>query len=382
MSERLPKFTKKDCIDLLWAFGQLPAEIVDDLLLTDIHVSTPEPDVMELAFTWVKTAYRAYWGADYTPTGRLADLGERPFKNHLMHLYQVLPDKKRLDQLLVERFPDLNRSELQRRVSAGLVQVDGAIVTKPSAQTPVEASIALLDSAAPPTLDLPVLYEDDDVIVINKPTGVLSHAKGELSTEPTVATWLADRLATSADIVPNASEKLSGDGEHPPTNRAGIVHRLDRGTSGVMILAKTPAAEKFLQKQFAERQTAKTYYAVTLGTPRQAEAIIDLPIARNLKKPTTFVVSAHGRAAVTELQVLKSHGHYALLELKPQTGRTHQLRVHLSYLNHPIIGDLTYGGPEAKRVMLHAGALTVRLPSGITRTFTAPLPEEFSKYVG
>ncbi len=149
-----------------------------------------------------------------------------------------------------------------------------------------------------------------------------------------------------------------------------------------MILAKTPAAEKYLQKQFADRKVSKIYYAITAGTPRQSEALIDLPIARNLKKPTTFVVSPHGRAALTGLKVRGSYGQYALVELHPKTGRTHQLRVHLAYLNHPIVGDTTYGGPPAKRLMLHAGSLTLRLPGGETCTFTAPLPEEFSTYVG
>ncbi|MCL2095012.1 RluA family pseudouridine synthase [Candidatus Saccharibacteria bacterium] len=371
MSERLPKFTKKDCIDLLWTFDQLAAEIVDDKLMTNIHVHAPQPDVVELSFTWIKTDYRAYWGAEFDPTegpngtGKLEDLGQREFKGRHVHLYKVLPDKVRLDQLLVERFPDFTRSELQRRIAARLVTVDGQIVDKPSQQIATSAQITIADPAAVPSLDLPILYQDADVIVIDKPAGILSHAKGDLASEATVATWLADYLER-----PN-----------PATNREGIVHRLDRGTSGVMILAKTPEAEKYLQKQFADRKTDKTYYAITEGTPRQTAAVIDLPIARNHKRPTTFVVSAHGRPATTGLKVEKSNDKYALLALTPKTGRTHQLRVHLAYLNHPIVGDETYGGPPAPRVMLHAHSLTLTLPSGHRQTFTSPLPPEFAKYV-
>ncbi len=188
MSERLPKFSKKDCIDLLWAFNQLAAEIVDDELLTDIHVAAPLPDVVCLEFVWMKSRYLAYFGAEFVPEGRLEDLGERNFKNRLIHLYRVLPDKVRLDQFLVERFPDMNRSELQRRIAAGLVMVDGKAVTKPSDQTSVDASVELLEPVAPATLELPILYEDADVIVINKPSGILRKANSPPN-QPSLRGW-------------------------------------------------------------------------------------------------------------------------------------------------------------------------------------------------
>ena len=152
-----------------------------------------------------------------------------------------------------------------------------------------------------------------------------------------------------------------------------LVHRLDRDTSGVVILAKNPEVQSFLRKQFQDRKTHKTYYAIIEGRPKLDKARIDLPISRDLKRPTTFRVDANGKPSETF-----SDDKHSLVELKPTTGRTHQLRVHMKYLGHPIVGDVVYGTEKADRLYLHAGKLEITLPGGKRVTFEAKLPEEFS----
>ena len=156
-----------------------------------------------------------------------------------------------------------------------------------------------------------------------------------------------------------------------------IAHRLDRDTSGVVILAKTPEVQLFLKKQFKRREVHKTYIAKVSGQLKLDAARLDLPLIRNLKRPTTFLVDANGKPAETFYKVLKTNGELSLVELKPTTGRTHQLRVHMKYLGHPILGDRVYGGEKADRLFLHAEKLEITLPSGERKTFTAPVPTEF-----
>ena len=264
------------------------------------------------------------------------------------------PEKFRLDHLLVKQHPEYNRSSLQVFIKSGFVTVDGAIVQKPNAKFEVNAKITLnvpATSQAKPKL--PILYEDDNVLVLNKPAGLLSMAKGEYCPEPTLEDY------------------------------GMLVHRLDRDTSGVVILAKNPATQKMLRKQFQDRKAHKTYYAVVEGHPKLAEAMIDLPIARNLKRPTTFQVDQNGKASQTYYKVQQQNTRYSLVELKPKTGRTHQLRVHLDYLGTPILGDVVYGhGKPGDRLYLHAKELEITIPGtsgGERKTFTAPLPPEFTK---
>ena len=161
--------------------------------------------------------------------------------------------------------------------------------------------------------------------------------------------------------------------------RAGIVHRLDRGTSGVMIAAKTTEASSWLQKQFAQRRVKKVYVAVVHGSLEPEHAIIEMPIERNPKKPQTFRVGSNGKPAITEYTVVSSTDKLSLLELKPTTGRTHQLRVHLSEVGHPIVGDTFYGGLEGKRLYLHAKSLEITLPNRQRKVFVAPEPVEFDE---
>lgn len=270
----------------------------------------------------------------------------------------------RLDQKVIELIPSLSRSFAAHLVEVGKVSVNGNVLTKAGYKLRKHDTITVdydpsqLDQI--PTIDLPVLYEDDDCVVINKPIGVLSHSKGAFIPEATVATWLLSRLR----------DGLSGE-------RAGIVHRLDRATSGVMIAAKTPTAHAWLQKQFSQRRTHKTYFAVITGHMPHQHAMIEMPIERNPHKPQTFRAHTGGKSALTEYWVREVTDRYSLLELQPQTGRTHQLRVHLSTIGHPIVGDTIYGGEPAERLYLHAERLELTLPNHERKTFEAPLPDSF-----
>lgn len=273
---------------------------------------------------------------------------------------------QRLDQKVVELVPELSRGFAARLVEDGKVTINGTVVVKPGYklregdEVAVDYDVSQLQQI--PEIDLPVLYEDDDCVVINKPIGVLSHSKGAFNPEATVATWLRSRL-----------KGLSGE-------RGGIVHRLDRATSGVMICAKTPEALSWLQKQFSTRKVKKAYAAVIAGKFEPAEAIIDMPIARNPKAPATFRVDVQGKHALTAYQTVTTNDRYSLLELRPETGRTHQLRVHLSHFHHPIVGDMLYGGEPAERLYLHAEQLEITIPAGHERKiFTAPIPAEFTE---
>ena len=284
---------------------------------------------------------------------------------------------QRLDQKVVELFPTLSRAYAGKLIEQGKVTVNGQVVNKAGYKLrPDDAVVADYDEkleAAIPDIELPVLYEDDDCVVINKPIGVLTHSKGAFNPEATVASWLRQRLISGAW---QATADASGNA------RAGIVHRLDRATSGVMICAKTPGALSWLQRQFSLRKAHKMYVAIVAGELSEPHAVIDMPIERNPKKPQTFRVGVNGKPAITEYRVLKARNGYSLLELRPQTGRTHQLRVHLSNLGHPIVGDVLYGGKPAERLYLHAAGLELTLPNRERKTFAASLPADFEDGMG
>lgn len=270
----------------------------------------------------------------------------------------------RLDQYVVNEVPSISRSFARKLVEQGLVKINGKVIKKLSTKVKEHDRVEITYNAEDPVIteeiNLPVLYEDDDCVVIAKPAGILSHSKGSFNPEPTVASWLSNRIV---DI---------------PGDRAGIVHRLDRGTSGVMICAKTEAAQKWLQYQFSSRKVKKTYVAVISGHLKEMEAVIDMPIERNPKKPQTFRVGINGKSALTGYKVLDESDKYSLVELKPLTGRTHQLRVHLSNLGHPIVGDAFYNGAKGDRMYLHATSLELTLLSKERKLFEAKLPVAFT----
>ena len=286
-----------------------------------------------------------------------------PFKGKDAYLFKVTTPKRRLDHELAARYPKISRSTLQKYIKAGHVQVDGVVVTRPKQDVLETDDIAMV----PPEYsdfsakDLPIIYIDDNVIVINKPTGVLTHSKGVMNDEFTVADFF--RRYTTFGL---------------ETSRPGIVHRLDRDTSGVIIGARHDEAADMLKKQFADRKAKKEYMAVTEGIPKTPSAVIDLPIGRNPSAPSTFRVDPSGKLAMTTYEVVATNNTQALVKLWPKTGRTHQLRVHMQYLGAPIVGDRVYGKKKADRLFLHAYSLEITIPASKRETFSAPVPKEFT----
>lgn len=307
-------------------------------------------------------------------TPRLTRRFSKPTLSRLINGDIALPEgdlaerSVRLDHYLVEKHPEYNRATLQKYIRDGSVRVNGEVVTKPATRVLSTDEVVLsvseqnLQEVLPKSIvtsQPAVIYEDENVLMLDKPAGMLSMSKGEYNPEPTIEDY------------------------------GLLVHRLDRLTSGVIIVAKNPATQALLRKQFQQRKVHKTYYAVVAGIPEPAHAIIDVPIARNLARPSTFQPDAEGREATTEYRVVDGNGKYALVELKPTTGRTHQLRIHMAYIGHPIVGDPVYGGggdgdddASASRMFLHATALEITLAGGVRKLFESPLPKEFADVLG
>jgi 23S rRNA pseudouridine1911/1915/1917 synthase len=279
----------------------------------------------------------------------------------------VVEERNRVDKFVTTRLTEYSRAALAKLYDMACVEINGH---RAKVGQVVRAGDTVTVDLSPLTrpqevVELPILYEDSDVLVVNKPIGIISHARGRYWYEPSVASFLRHHV----------SNVVSHDSSN---DRTGIVHRLDRATSGIMICGKNTEATKFLQKQFADRSVKKTYIALVDKALDPEEAIIDAPIARNLAKPTTFLVHASGKSAQTKYTTT-AHLKNGLSQIKmtPLTGRTHQLRVHLSWRGSPIVGDEIYGGKKATRLMLHAHQLQITLPSGVNKIFEAPLPEAF-----
>lgn len=259
--------------------------------------------------------------------------------------------KRRLDMVLLEKYPEYTRGTIQKFIKDGRASIGDEIIKKSNTLVSEEEEekciITIPDSSN--SERPPVVYEDDNVIVFNKPAGMLSIKKGAYLDESAIEDF----------------------GE--------IVHRLDRDTSGVIIVAKNVETKAKLQRQFSERKTHKCYFAVVVGHPKQPHAVINVPLTRNLKKPTTFIPDKDGREAITEYEVIASNDRFSLVELKPRTGRTHQLRIHMAHIGTPILGDPVYNpkSPKADRMYLHACSLEITIPEGQRVTFEAPLPESF-----
>jgi len=275
--------------------------------------------------------------------------------------------KIRLDQELVRRYPEFSRSTMQKYIKSGYVLLNGEVATSTKQDVTENDEIALAppERADTSALELPIIYLDDNVIVVNKPAGVLTHSKGALNDEFTVADFFRRYTTNALD-----------------STRPGIVHRLDRDTSGVIIGARNDETALLLKKQFAERTTKKQYTAIVDGVPKLEEALIDLPIGRYPSVPSTFRVDSKGKAAITTYKMIKTNGKQSLLELLPRTGRTHQLRVHMQYIKTPIAGDRVYGNQKsAPRLCLHAHSLEITIPTSDRRVFTAPVPKLFEEIV-
>lgn len=289
---------------------------------------------------------------------------------------------ERLDKFVTSQLDGPSRSYVAMLINSKKILVNGepkqtSYKIKQTDKIKVDFDTKSLDQSS--DLEIPVIYEDADCIVLNKPEGVLTHSKGAYNLEETVSTFVQKRIAKDNDYKiaktdPSVSNEVS---------REGIVHRLDRGTSGVIICAKNEKALKQMQKQFADRKVEKTYKAIIEGRMQNNEAIIDMPIDRNPNDPKKFRVAQKGKPAITKYSTISNdhNTNMTLLELTPKTGRTHQLRVHLAYFHHPIVGDVFYDGKPANRLMLHAEKLKLKLPSGKVKEFVAPMPKSFDNYL-
>ncbi|MBR1408913.1 MAG: RluA family pseudouridine synthase [Clostridia bacterium] len=289
--------------------------------------------------------------------------------------YRVSPEEagKRLDQFLAER-GELTRSRAQTLIRDGQVTVDGETVLKPS-QTVTADVLALVDvpepkpvGIAPQDIAIELLYEDDDIAVVNKPAGMVVHPAAG-NEDGTLVNALLFRLSG-----------LSGIGGEM---RPGIVHRLDKDTSGVLVIAKNDRAHQGLSEQFKDRSMEKHYRTIVSGQMKEEQGLIDAPIGRHKLDRKKMAVTDDGRPSQTEWKLLAPLKGASLLDVHLLTGRTHQIRVHMLSVGHPVLGDRIYA-PKLKmpvtvpRLMLHAYSLELTHPvSGERLRFEAPLPEAF-----
>jgi 23S rRNA pseudouridine1911/1915/1917 synthase len=287
---------------------------------------------------------------------------------------------KRLDSFLHERLPEFSRSRLQSWIKENRVLLNGAPV-RASYLLRGGESFAVEPAALPPLkaepedLPLKILYEDVDVVVVDKPAGMVVHA-GAGHSRGTLVNALLHHMGPLSSI----------NGELRP----GIVHRLDRETSGVLVVARTDKAHQALAKQFHDREVEKVYLALVHGGLRQAQGRITSPISRDPVRRTRMTARLPtGRNALTEYRMIEGFERLSYLEVRIGTGRTHQIRVHLSSLHHPIVGDRLYGAPAQipglpalRRFFLHAHRLCFRSPStGERITIESPLPEELEIFL-
>ena len=274
----------------------------------------------------------------------------------------------RLDKFLSETLDDTSRSRAQRLIADGQVLVDGqSAKSSTKLQIGTQVSVILSDDDsddAPRPQDIPIdiLFEDDDIIILNKPAGLVIHpATGH--TQDTLVNALLYHVPSISKL-------------HP--ERPGIVHRLDRDTSGVMVVAKNELSLKDLQAQFKARKVKKIYLTLVYGTPKSPKGIIDVPLGRDPQHRQRFAARADGKPARTHYAVIETFEGFSLLSVKLETGRTHQIRVHLAWLEHPVVGDTVYGYKKnrlrAKRQFLHANQLSFAHPrTGKALHFEAPL---------
>ncbi len=298
----------------------------------------------------------------------------------------------RLDVFLVHHFPDYSRVHLRRVISAGGVQIDGGGGAKPSYRLkPGQTVRAVLpeiprEAPSPEAIPLDVLFEDDWLAVVNKPPGMVVHpARGNWS--GTLASALQYRFAGELSSVGGAT-------------RPGIVHRLDRDTSGVILVAKHDLAHSKLAVLFQDRQIEKEYFAIVLGAPQRDRDVIDLPIGVHPTQRAKMAIRRNdpeSKAAETFFEVVERFDGYAAVKALPKTGRTHQIRVHLCHVGHPVLCDRQYGGHSRitrgeingtaeddkvllERQALHARRLKFTHPeSGEVMEIVAPLPEEMER---
>lgn len=292
--------------------------------------------------------------------------------------FEVEPGEEvRIDKYLSDQLPDISRSQIKIMIESGNVTLDGIVVDKAGTKAKPGSEITIVDTRndvdglIPETIPLDVLYEDPNVIVVNKPSGIVVHP-GAGNASGTLVNALLAHYPPIRNV---------GEAERP-----GVVHRLDKETSGVLIFAKTDKAYKWLVKQFKSRDTSKTYLALVDGHPPTPTGRIEAPIERDTKIRTRMAVGlrGQGKSATSEYFELEKFENHSFLEVHPITGRTHQIRVHLSYIGVPVVGDTLYGhrkpSVEIDRFFLHARSLSVKLPGDrVARTFEVPLPKDLQK---
>jgi 23S rRNA pseudouridine1911/1915/1917 synthase len=284
---------------------------------------------------------------------------------------------QRLDKFLVAHLPDYSRSRLQGLIKDGFVRIDGVQVVKSNWIVAAGDAVELIlpptqpSELVPEDIPLQVVFENKDLLVVNKPAGMVVHPAAGHATGTLVHAALA-----------HAPEMEGIGGEQRP----GVVHRLDKETSGLILLAKNDHAHHWLQDQFRLRKVVKIYLALVDGHPPTPSGRIEAPIGRDPshRKQMAIVPADKGREAETEYKTLESFDRYAYLEAHPLTGRTHQIRIHLAFIHCPIVGDTLYGHRHPtlsiSRHFLHAARLTIQLPGESNfRTFSAPLPPELEQ---
>ena len=314
----------------------------------------------------------------------------------------------RLDAFLAARVEGVSRSTLKRVIDEGEVLVGGR-AAKPSLKLKGGEHVEVELPAPPPSevepedIPLDIIYEDEEVVVVNKPSGLVVHPASGVPSGT-----LANALAVHFIHLRNADFGFRHDKSgavlnpqsafrNPQSLRPGIVHRLDRDTSGVIVVAKTARAHESLSDQFRARTVFKSYVALVHGVTREEKGKIEQPLARDPRNRTRMAVVRGGRAALSLWRVRQRFTRFTLLDVQIKTGRTHQIRVHLAWMKHPVVGDETYGGGRDKtlpdpalrarvnalgRQFLHAERLGFHHPStGEWLGFNAPLPPELSEFL-
>ncbi len=293
-----------------------------------------------------------------------------------MNKYIVENENCRLDKYIAKKDEKLSRALVQKMIGEGKILVNGN-QTKSSYNIQPGDIVEIQDvqlkedtKLIPQKIDINIIYEDDDIIIVNKEKGMVVHP-GNGNPDGTLANAILERCKGS----------LSGIGG---TVRPGIVHRIDKDTSGLVIIAKNDNSHINISKQIQERKVTKTYIALVRGIIKENEATINMPIGRSTSDRKKMAVTKKGKEAITHFKVLKRYDGFTLLELKIETGRTHQIRVHLAEIGFPIVGDNVYSNGKnpfgVEGQMLHAAKLEFAHPTTNKKvTFEAPLPEYFEK---
>ncbi len=290
--------------------------------------------------------------------------------------------KKRIDtylrEILLHRY---SRNYIQNAIKQGKVLINGTPVSsnyriKESDRILINVPEKIRYRAKPENIPLNIIHEDNDIIVVNKSPGMVVH--------PACGNYTGTLVNALLHHYPDLPEPARKSAKNPlDSSRLGIVHRLDKDTSGVIVVAKNQPALSLVSVQFAKRTVKKSYLTIVEGTPKKRKGFVDAPIGRsNFDRKKMAVSPVRGKNAITDYSVIRKIGSCCLVEAKPRTGRMHQIRIHMAHIGCPVIGDKTYWKGKLKikipRQMLHASSITLVHPSGEQEiTFTAPLPEDF-----